>query len=269
MRGLDLSTGTLALLAAAAFVGGFVDSVAGGGGLITLPALMLAGVGGEFALGTNKGQSVWGSGASLLSYSRAGLVRADRAKVAFPVGLAGAAVGVGLLTQVPKDLLRPLVLGLLVCVAAFLAFRPKLVEHEDAGPTRVRPWASAAIAFAIAAYDGFFGPGTGTFLILAYVLILGESALRATAQAKVVNFASNLAACALFAVRGVILWQAAIPMAAGQLLGATLGARFAAKKGSGLVRKIVLVVVVATCAKLAYDLWGPDAASSTPSTLAR
>jgi len=269
MRGLDLPLWKLGLLAAAGFVGGLVDSVAGGGGLVTLPALLAAGLPPELAIGTNKGQSVWGSGASLLSYSRAGLVRADRARIAFPVGLAGAAAGVALLAQVPKDLLRPTVLALLVCVAAFLAFRPKLVEHEDAGPTRIRPWASAAIAFVIAAYDGFFGPGTGTFLILAYVLILGESALRATAQAKVVNFASNLASCALFAFRAMIVWQAAVPMAAGQFVGATIGARFTAKKGSGLVRKIVLLVVVATCAKLAYDLWGPDASSSTPSTSAR
>jgi uncharacterized protein len=253
----NLSPATLVLLGLAAFAAGVVDSVAGGGGLITLPALLAAGLPPHQALGTNKGQSVWGSGAALYSYARAGYVRGGRARVTFPVGLLGATGGVWLLIQVPSESLKPVVLGLLVAVAVFLAFRPKLAPPEGAPEhPPLRLLASAVIAFAIAFYDGFFGPGTGTFLILCFVLLLHEVPLRASAEAKVVNFASNLASCALFASSGYVVWQAAIPMAAGQVLGATLGARLTVRSGDNLVRRIVMAVVLATCAKLAWDLWG-------------
>lgn len=256
---MDLPIHVLALLAVAGFVAGLVDSVAGGGGLIGLPALLVAGLPPTAALATNKGQSVWGSGAALLSYARAGLVRADRAKVTFPAGLVGASGGVLLLLAFASrrpDALKPLVLGLLVVVAAVLAFRPNVTARPaTTGRTPVRFVAAAVIACVLGAYDGFFGPGTGTFLILAYILVLHETALHASAQAKVVNFASNLASFALYASQGLIVWKAALPMAAGQMLGATLGARFTVRRGDVLVRRVVLVVVVATCAKLAYDLW--------------
>ena len=255
-----LSPGTLALLALTAFAAGVVDAVAGGGGLITLPALLAAGLPPHMALGTNKGQSVWGSGAALVSYARAGLVRADRARITFPLGLLGAVAGAWLLLQVPADALKPLVLGLLVAVAVFLAFRPKLAPpaasaHDALARPPVRPAVAGAVAFSIALYDGFFGPGTGTFLILCFVLLLHETALRASAEAKVVNFASNLASCGLFAAAGMVEWRAALPMAAGQFLGATLGARLTVRKGDDLVRRIVLLVVLGTSAKLAFDLW--------------
>jgi uncharacterized membrane protein YfcA len=252
---MDLPAGTVALLTAAAFVAGFVDAIAGGGGLITLPALMAAGLPPHLALGTNKGQSVWGSGAALLSFSRAGLVRWKQARITFPLALCGAAAGVAVLSQVPKESLRPVILALLVAVAVFLAFRPKFGQGHR-GPMKDRPAAAAGIAFTIAAYDGFFGPGTGTFLILAFVILLGDSATEASADAKVVNFGSNLASCLLFAVEGKILWDVALPMAGAQLIGATLGAKTTARGGDALVRRIVMLVVVATCAKLAWDLRG-------------
>lgn len=253
---MDDSALVLGLLAAAAFVGGLVDSVAGGGGLVTLPALLAAGLPPHLALGTNKGQSVFGSGAALLAYARRGLVRGDRAKVTFPLGLVGACGGVALLLRVPNDALRPVVLGLLVAVAVFLAFRPQIAPARtgDPAPPRARPLVAAAIAFVIAAYDGFFGPGTGTFLILAFALLLGDSPLEASADAKVVNFASNLASCALFALNGRVLWEFALPMAAAQFAGATIGARITVQGGDRLVRRMVLLVVLATVAKLAFDL---------------
>jgi uncharacterized membrane protein YfcA len=252
---VDLPPLVLAALFAVAFVAGLVDAVAGGGGLLTVPALLAAGLPPHLALGTNKGQSVWGSGAALLSYARAGYVRADRARVTFPLGIVGAMAGAYLLLQVPSAFLKPLVLGLLVAVAAFLAFRPKLIERPArAERTPVRPVVAGTVAIAIAFYDGFFGPGTGTFLILAFVFLMEETALRASAEAKVVNFASNLASCVLFALAGMVVWKAALPMAAGQLLGATIGARFTVRKGDALVRRVVFAVVVATSAKLAWDL---------------
>lgn len=252
---MDLPVWTVALLTGAAFVAGLVDSVAGGGGLISLPALLAAGLPDYAAIATNKGQSVWGSGAALLRYARSGLVRRDRARLTFPVGLVGAVCGAWLLLQVPSDVLKPLVLVLLVAVGAFLTFRPRSAPRpETAERTPVRPWVAAAIAFVVAAYDGFFGPGTGTFLILGFVHLLHETALRASAEAKVVNFASNLASFALFACAGAIVWSVALPMAVAQFAGASLGAHLTVRGGDRVVRSMVFVVVLATCAKLAWDL---------------
>jgi len=252
---MDPSPATLALLVAAAFVAGLVDAVAGGGGLVTLPALLAAGLPPQIALGTNKGQSVFGSGAALLSYARAGLVRGRQARITFPLGLLGATGGALVLLEVSNQALKPLVLALLVAVSVFLAFRPRIADGAARG-RRDRPWVAAALALAIGAYDGFFGPGTGTFLILGFVLLLGHTPLEASADAKVVNFASNLASLVVFAAAGRIVWTCAAPMAAAQLVGATVGARITVRGGDALVRRIVMLVVLATVGKLAWDLWG-------------
>ena len=261
---MTLAPGVLALLALAAFAAGVIDAVAGGGGLITVPALLAAGLPPHLALGTNKGQSVFGSGASLLRYARAGLVDARRAQVAFPGGFAGALLGAALVLLVRPAILPPVVLVLLVAVALFMAFRPSLpaiAARGEASPRRRWPvaarhaqGATLLIALAIGAYDGFFGPGTGTFLIVAFALVLGDGLTRASGEAKVVNFASNLAALAIFASRGVVVWQVALPMAAAQFAGSTLGAHLAVRRGDAFVRRVVLLVVLALVVKLARDL---------------
>jgi len=261
---VTLTPGVLALLALAAFAAGVIDAVAGGGGLITVPALLAAGLPPHLALGTNKGQSVFGSGASLLRFARAGLVDARRAQVAFPGGFAGALCGAALVLLLRPAVLRPVVLALLVAVALFMALRPSLPAVAQQGAARPhRRWpvavhhargATLVIALAIGAYDGFFGPGTGTFLIVAFALVLGDGLTRASGEAKVVNFASNLAALALFAGRGVVVWQVALPMAAAQFAGSTLGAHLAVRRGDAFVRRVVLLVVLALVVKLARDL---------------
>ncbi len=232
---------------------GTVDAIAGGGGLITLPALLAAGLPPAMALGTNKGQSVFGSGAALLRYARAGLVDGRVARVTFPAGLAGSLGGAALVLLVPPAALRPVVLVLLVVVAAVLALRP-------AAPSTPRPSAhrslgvAVAIALVIGAYDGFFGPGTGTFLIFAFVILFGAGLREASADAKVVNFASNLAAVALFASRDLVAWKVALPMAAGQFAGGLAGAHLAVRGGDRVVRWVVLVVVFALVVKLGADV---------------
>jgi hypothetical protein len=254
---VDVAPWTLALLVLAAFAAGMVDAVAGGGGLLTVPALFAAGLPPQLALGTNKGQSVFGSGAALLAYARRGLVRGRRAAVTFPPGLVGSALGALLVLRLSNEALKPVVLALLVAVAVFLAFRPAIAPAPRDGVRGAveRPAVALLVALAIGAYDGFFGPGTGTFLILAFVLLLGDTPLEASADAKVVNFASNLGACAVFATVGRIEWLVALPMAGGQFLGATLGARLTVRGGDAVVRRVVMVVVLATAAKLAFDLW--------------
>lgn len=248
-----MTPGILALLVLAAFAAGVVDAVAGGGGLVTLPALIATGLPPHLAIATNKGQAVFGVLASYLRFRRAGMIDADRAKVAFPAGFVGSLAGAGLLLLVSPQALKPIVLGLLVAVAAFLAFRPPTAPRPRARPLPKLSTA-AAIALVIGCYDGFFGPGTGTFLIVAFVALLGDGLAQASASAKVVNFASNLAAFALFAWRGTILWQVALPMAVGQMGGSWVGAHLAVRRGDAFVRKVVLAVVVALVAKLGRDL---------------
>jgi hypothetical protein len=147
------------------------------------------------------------------------------------------------------------VLTLLVVVAAFLAFRRGPPPGERPEPPRNRMLTlGAVIALLIGTYDGFFGPGTGTFLIISFSGLLGHSMTRASADAKVVNFASNLAAVALFAYRGLVLWHVALPMAAAQFTGGWIGAHLAVRGGDKLVRRVVLLVVVALVLKLGRDV---------------
>ncbi len=262
-------TSTIAILTGVAFVAGLIDAIAGGGGLITLPALLTAGLQPQAALATNKGQSVFGSAAALLRYARGGLVAKERARIAFPAGFAGSLLGGLAVLALDPKVLKPLVLVLLVGAGLFVAFRPQ-PRKPTAGalPTGPRPAGSEAqhapvkkpalvtalIASGIGFYDGFFGPGTGTFLIVAFVAVLGDELTKATAEAKVVNFASNLAAVTLFGLRGLVQWQVALPMAAGQFIGGLVGAQVAMKGGGPLIRRVVLLVVVALVAKLGWDL---------------
>jgi uncharacterized membrane protein YfcA len=247
----------LGALAAVALAAGTVDAIAGGGGLLTVPALLWAGLSPHAAIATNKGQSVFGALAALVRFSRSGLVDPDRARVGFPLGVAGSLAGAALVLAVPPSALRPLVVVLLAGVALFVGLRRGSAPptHEPAPAARRAPRAVAgAVALVVGAYDGFFGPGTGTFLIVAYVALLGDGLARASASAKVVNFASNLAAVALFAAKGAVIWRIALPMAAAQLAGGWLGAHLAVRRGDALVRRVVVAVALAAAAKLAWDM---------------
>lgn len=251
---LVVTPAELLFLCAAALAAGVVDAIAGGGGLLTLPALLGVGLPAHLALGTNKGQSVFGAAAALLRFWRAGMIDPRQARWTFPLGFLGALVGAALVLQVDPRVLRPVVLILLVAAAGFVAFRPRVEPRAQVRSERARGVA-AVIALTIGVYDGFFGPGTGTFLIVAFAGLLGAPLARASADAKVVNFASNLAAVLLFWSRGVILWQLALPMAACQFLGGTVGAHLAVRGGDVLVRRVVLAVVLALVLKLSFDLY--------------
>lgn len=245
---------TVALLTLAALFAGTVDAIAGGGGLVTVPALLAAGLPSPVVLGTNKAQSVWGSGASLVAFWRADRVDRKQALFAFPLGFLGSLAGVSLVIAIDKDALKPIVIAMLIGAAALLVIR-KPTRDEDAGR---RHWAiAAALALVIGAYDGFFGPGTGTFLIVGFVALCGRSLVNASADAKVVNFASNLAAVIVFTRNGLVVWEVALPMAAGQLTGGIIGARFAMKGGARIVRAAVLLVSGALVVKLVIELAWP------------
>jgi hypothetical protein len=247
----------LALLVSTAFAGGVVDAVAGGGGLITVPALLAVGLPPQLAIGTNKGQAVFGVATALARFARAGLVDGARARIAFPCGLVGAVAGAAVVTAMSPQLLRPIVLALLVGAAAFVAFRPRRPRETARVPPRLVPAATAGIALVLGAYDGFFGPGAGTFLVVAFASLLGDSLQRASAEAKVVNFASCFAGVVVFAAKGFVAWKLALPMAVAQVAGAFLGAHLTVRRGDVVVRRVVLLVVVALVVKLARDLWSP------------
>lgn len=245
----------IALLAAVALVAGTVDAIAGGGGLLTVPALLWAGLPPHTAIATNKGQSVFGSFAALVRFTHGGLVDVPRARIAFPLAVVGSLAGAALLLAVPASALRPVIAVLLAFTALFVGFRrPPAPRFEDAPPRRGARALAAAIALVLGAYDGFFGPGTGTFLIVAFVALLGDGLARASASAKVVNFASNFAALVLFAWSGAVAWRIALPMAAAQLAGGWIGAHLAVRRGDTLVRRVVVTVALAAAVKLVWDL---------------
>jgi uncharacterized membrane protein YfcA len=239
------------LLALAAFSAGVVDAIAGGGGLLTVPALLAVGLPPQVALATNKGQAAFGAVSSFTSFWLRDGIDRRRAPLGFLCGFVGALAGAQVLLLVKPEPLKPVVLVLLVLAAAFVAW-PRKPSHG-----RPHAWAMIAVVpvtFALGFYDGFFGPGVGSMLIVAFVLLFGDTLTRASGNAKVVNLASNLAALLLFASRGTVLWRVALPMAAANAAGAFIGARLAVKRGDRLVRVVVLVVVAALVVKIAWDL---------------
>lgn len=241
----------IALLALAAFAAGVVDAIAGGGGLLTVPALLAAGLPPQIAFATNKGQASFGAVSSFVSFWRRDGIDRKRAPWGFAFGFAGSLAGAQVLLLVKPEPLKPVVLVLLLLAAAFVAWpRKPSTGHAHS-------WAMIAlvpVTFALGFYDGFFGPGVGSMLIVAFVLLFGDSLTRASGNAKVVNLASNVAALLLFSVRGTVLWKIALPMAAANAAGAFVGARLAVKRGDRFVRVVVLVVVAALVTKIAFDL---------------
>jgi uncharacterized membrane protein YfcA len=248
---VTLFSGSAAFLALAAFFAGFVDSIAGGGGLVTLPALLATGLPPHLALATNKGQAIFGSATAARGYWKRGVVDRPRALPSFVCGLVGSFLGALAQLAVRPEVLRPVVIVLLVAAAVVVAWPRKDKEHVAPPHAELL---SLVACFVLGAYDGFFGPGVGTMLIVAFVLLHGDTLTRASGNAKMVNVASNLAAFALFAVRGNILWGVALPMAAANAVGSWVGAHVAVKRGDRFIRVVVLAVVAALAIKLVRDL---------------
>jgi uncharacterized membrane protein YfcA len=253
---VDAAHLTLVLIAAAA--AGWIDAVVGGGGLIQLPALLLAAPNLPLAtvLGTNKLAAVAGTSTAAGTYLRR--TELDWRVLGPAVGLALVFSGLGALLagSVPASAYRPVVIVVLAGVAVVVTLRPRLgsgaLAPDPAGPARI----VAAVALAgllIAAYDGAIGPGTGTFLILTFTAALGVDYLHGSAMAKAVNVATNLGALVVFAVGGHVWWLLGAAMAVANVLGARLGARTALRRGSAFVRVILLIVVLALLVRLGVD----------------
>ncbi|WP_205230512.1 sulfite exporter TauE/SafE family protein [Azospira oryzae] len=249
------------LLAPAAFFAGMVDAVVGGGGLIQIPVLLS-----QFSqtaiptlFGTNKVSSIAGTGASLWRYARAVPIPWAVVLPATLAALVGAWLGAAVVAWLPREAMRPLVLVLMLAVAIY-TFRRKDFGHSASRElVPADRWRGALLGLTIGFYDGFFGPGTGSFLIFGFVRLFGMDFLKASASAKVINAATNLSAIAFFASHGPILWTVGLIMAACNLAGAQVGTLLALKRGVGFVRQAFLVVVAVLIVKLAWDMLAPAA----------
>lgn len=238
------------------FLAAFVDAVAGGGGLISIPAYLLAGVPTHLALGTNKVVNGIGTACASWKYFRGGKVRLAVAIPAAIGALIGAALGAELALHLPAELLQRLLLMLLPVVAVFLALRRDFGRGEEKDLSRRRTVLySLAIGFGIGAYDGLFGPGTGTFMIMAFTLTLGLDLLTASGCAKLGNLASNVASAAVYIASGSVYWRLAAVAACCSILGAVLGARFAIRGGAKRVRWMIFAVLGLLFVKIGWELF--------------
>ncbi len=252
----EIALTTVIFLVAAAFFAGFVDSIAGGGGLIQLPALLIGLPKTEIVtvLGTNKLASVFGTATA------AGLYRRQikpEPKVLIAMALPafiGSAAGASLASRIPTSSMRPIVLTLLIAVAIYTWLKPdlgmiELLKHHSARRIQIAALAGAVIGF----YDGIFGPGTGSFLMLVLVASLGYAFITASAIAKVVNVSTNLGALIIFGMHGAIIWQIGLALGAANVAGAVVGARLAIRGGSTMVRRVFLIVTIALIIKVGID----------------
>ncbi|MEU0665486.1 TSUP family transporter [Streptomyces lavendulocolor] len=255
----DISLTTLVLLCAAALVAGWIDAVVGGGGLLLLPALLLGlpQVPAAHILGTNKAVAIVGTTGAAVTYVRKAPVEVRTAVRIGLAALAGSMGGAFFAAGISSDVLRPVIMVVLLGVAAFVMLRPSFGTGAGKGPaTRARVvTAIVLVGGGIGFYDGLFGPGTGTFLVLALTAVLHLDLVTASATAKIVNVCTNAGALAMFAYQGTVLWQLAALMAVFNLAGGMFGARMALRKGAEFVRGVLLVVVFSLVAKLAFDQW--------------
>jgi uncharacterized membrane protein YfcA len=248
----EVATHLALILILAAFVAGVIDSIAGGGGLVTVPILLLAGASPVEALATNKLQGTFGAGTAALTYARAGHVRLqDQLGMAAISALAGAG-GALVAHLIPVEVLRIVMPVILIAVAAFFAFKPGLTD--DARAARISPPVFAVtVVPLVAAYDGFFGPGTGSFFMMGFVLLAGYGVLKATAHTKMLNFASNLGSLLVFMQTGATWWAVGLCMGLAQVAGASVGARLAMRVGAGMIKPLLVTVSTAMALRLLWQ----------------
>ncbi|WP_328900086.1 TSUP family transporter [Streptomyces sp. NBC_00441] len=258
----DITLTTLVVLCLAAAAAGWVDAVVGGGGLLLLPALLLGlpHLPAAQILGTNKAVAIVGTSGAAVTYARKAPVKVGTAVRIGLAALAGSMTGAFFAAGISSEVLRPVIMVVLLAVAAFVMLRPQFgrAAGEGVPPRITRARTVTAIVLVgggIGLYDGLFGPGTGTFLVLALTAVLHLDLVTASATAKIVNVCTNAGALAMFAHQGNVLWQLAALMAVFNLAGGLLGARMALRKGSEFVRGVLLVVVFSLVAKLGFDQW--------------
>ncbi|UTW47080.1 TSUP family transporter [Bacterioplanoides sp. SCSIO 12839] len=241
---LEFSWEILALLAAVAMAAGFIDAVAGGGGLLTIPALLFAGVPPVQAIATNKLQACFGSFTATRFFVREKLVSPKEQKWAIVATAVGAVIGAIAIQLFDSALLVQVMPYGLIAIAVYLLLARNF--GKTSGKETLKPATfNATVATGVGVYDGFFGPGTGTFFSLGYSKLRGMNLIEATAHAKLLNFTTNIVSLAVFILSGQILFQVGFAMAAGQALGARLGAAAAVKQGVDFIRYMTVFVCIA------------------------
>ena len=246
----------LLVVAVASLFAGLIDSIVGGGGLILVPALfaMFPQTHPATLFGTNKSASIWGTAVATWQYSRRVQIQWQAIVPAAGAGFLGSLAGAWVVTQIDPGFLRRLLPFILLAVLLYTLARKEMGRsHQPRFTGRDEAFVASAIGLVIGFYDGFFGPGTGSFLVFLFVRALGYDFLNASASAKLVNTATNLSALTLFALKGHVWWHFALVMAAANIAGSLLGTRLALRHGAGFVRGVFIVVVTALILKTAYD----------------
>lgn len=259
MEWISVAPWLLGVLFLVALLAGFIDAIAGGGGLLTVPALLAAGLSPAQALATNKLQSVGGSFSASLYFIRRKAVDLREQKLNIALTFLGSISGALLVQHVQGDILRQLLPLLVITIGLYFLLMPKIGEEDRQRRLHGLPFALVA-GGCVGFYDGFFGPGAGSFYALAFVTLCGYNLAKSTAHAKVLNFTSNLGGLLLFMLGGKVVWLVGLVMLAGQVCGARLGARMVLTKGQKLIRPMIVIVSAVMSAKLLYDSHGAEIA---------
>lgn len=247
---------TITFLCIAGFLASFIDSIAGGGGLISVPAFMLAGLPPHMVLGTNKFSATAGSFTSSLKFIKSGKANFKLLKYLIPFTFLGAMLGVKVVLFLDQKFLSVLVLILIMFIGVYTLFSKSLgLEDKFKALTKKNVFLGIILAFSLGFYDGFFGPGTGSFLVFGLINIFGFNFVASSANARVLNFTSNVTALILFAISGKINYMLGIPVAIFMILGAKMGTTVALNKGSKLIKPIFVTMSLAVAVKMLITLF--------------
>ena len=249
-----LDASTLAIIFAMGFVAAFIDSVVGGGGLISIPTLMWAGLPMVNVLGTNKLAACMGAVVGAATFFRSGNADKKFLRILFPMAFIGSILGVLIVRDIPPDFLRPLVVVMLIVIAIYSLLKKDLGKREVNIVPQRKFSIGVVLIFIMGIYDGFFGPGTGSFMLFLF-LMLGYGFLGAAANARICNFASNLSGVMTFFYFGLINLSYALPMGFGMMIGAYCGAKMALAKGADYVRPLFIIVTTVLIGKQLLELF--------------
>ena len=233
-----------------AFFASMIDSIAGGGGLLTTPSMLIVGIQPLNVLATNKFQSSFGTFTSTYNYFKNGLLVDEKRKLYFFLSFFGSGIGTLLVSRISNETLESVIPILLIGAALFFITNK---GPRNSNPNNKLLIIFNLIVFAIGFYDGFFGPGTGSFFVLSFVIIKGANIMQGTAVTKLLNFASNFAAFIIFAIQGYVIWTLGLTMAVAQIAGAYTGSKFAIKNGEKVVRPVLVIVSILLSIRILFS----------------
>lgn len=240
----------------AGFIAAFVDSIAGGGGLISVPAYMLIGLPPAMVNGTNKFSASSASFTSSIKFIKSKKADFKILKFALPFTVIGSIIGAGTALSIPESFLKTIISVLIIFIGIYTYFSKKLgLDENFTGYTTKNIIFTCILALSIGFYDGFFGPGTGTFLIFGLIAIFGFDFTKASGNARVMNFTSNIVALIVYAINGKILYAYGIPVAVFSIIGARLGTQFALKNGAKFIKPIFIIISFLTALKMIVELF--------------